>query len=994
MTFQEIILRLQAYWAEQGCITVQPWDVEKGAGTFNSATYLRALGPEPWKVAYVEPSRRPADARYGDNPNRVERHHQFQVLLKPSPKNVQELYLGSLRAVGVDPLEHDIRFVEDNWESPTLGAWGLGWEVWYDGMEITQFTYFQQCGGYDLDPISVELTYGLERIAMCVQNVENVYDLQWVGDFTYGDIRHAEEVQWSVHNFEQADIELHLRWFNEAMAECARLCDAGLPLPAYDYCLRCSHYFNILDARGAIGVTERQAYILRVRDVSKRCADAFLAHREALGFPLVRHAAAEPELPALPALVEPPTSVAAGPFLLELGTEEIPARLAPKAVQGLLSKLTQQLAAWGLEGASGPHADSTPRRLAIGFDSVPLRQPDRVEEIKGPPKRIAFKDGERTRAGDAFYNRLLEGDEVYEHETPKGTYLMARRRVAGRSVASLLAEALPRLIGKMHWPKAMRWGTEKTAFVRPVHWIVCALGGELVPFRFAGVASGRSSRGHRFHAPESFEATSWQALSDGLAERKVLLSSAERKQKIWSAVERLAAEQGGAPLTDEALLDEVTHIIEWPVPLVGRFEEELLALPRQAIVTPMRVHQRYFPIVGADGALLPCFVVIAGTEPTDGDPVARGNTRVLRARLADARFFYQKDLEKPLESYLPQLETRIWLAKLGSVRQKVGRLVAVVAAVGGDADAQRAALLSKADLATDMVGEFAELQGTMGREYARHHGETDEVSEALFEAYLPRSATDDLPRGLAGTLVALADRMDSIVGCFGIGLKPTGSKDPYALRRQSIAVINILTDTAHDIPLDLRAWIDAAIAGYGDAIDAGCGQDVLDFFADRTRYLHRNRLPTDVVDAVVAVGANRPKDVYGKIAAASAIRDAGQLEPILTTFKRVSNITRDVPDGGSALISAGLPSAEPADRALSAAYQTAVEAVASELSTRRFSRVVRIMAELRPLVDTFFDEVLVMADEPELRAQRLGLLCRIRSMFSAIADFTRIQDRK
>ena len=988
MTFQDIILALQSYWAARGCAIVQPWDVEKGAGTFNAATYLRALGPEPWAVAYVEPSRRPTDGRYGENPNRLERHHQFQVLIKASPKAIQEMYLGSLRALGIDPFEHDLRFVEDNWESPTLGAWGLGWEVWCDGMEVTQFTYFQQCGGYDLQPISVELTYGLERLAMALQNVDNVYDLKWVGELTYGMMRHPDEVQWSKHNFEAADIGLHLRWFEELKTECLRLCDLGLVIPAYDYCLRCSHVFNILDARGAIGVTERQAYILRVRELAKRCADAFLEHRQSLGFPLLATARTD-AMPVVDVQPVPEPKAATAPLLLEIGTEEIPARLAPNAAKGLFELVQAQLAEWGLEGVAGPHADSTPRRLAIGFDSVPTRQADRTEVLKGPPVKVAYDAaGALTKAGQAFHDRLLPGDELYREDTGKGEYVMARRRMLGRPVAALLAEALPTLLGKLHWPKPMRWGREPQPFVRPIHWIVAAFGGENVPFLFAGVQSGVESRGHRFHAPASFRATTWQELEAGLGERKVTLSSTARKSAIRNEVQRIATTAGGRPVEDEALLEEVTNLVEWPVPLLGSFEPELLNLPRQAIVTPMRVHQRYFPIERADGSLLPNFVVVAGTEVKDPHVVQHGNARVLRARLADARYFFENDLKKPLESFLPRLETRIWLAQVGSVRQKVDRLVELVTAMGGDNHATRATQLCKADLASEMVGEFPELQGEMGREYAGRQGEPDEVAQGIYESYLPRFAGDALPSTRAGTYAALADRIDSIVGCFGVGLKPTGSKDPYALRRQALGVINILATTEHGVPLDLGTWVDASLTVYGSIVDAKVRGEILAFFAERTRFLLRERLPTDVVDAVVAVGATRPRDVFGKIEALVGLRERGELEPILTTFKRVANISKGVM-GFTGM--SEYPISDPAEGDL--VYRFPSGAV-TLVERGDFEGAVREMAALRPFVDRFFDEVLVMHENPTLRDARLTLLASIRRIFGGIADFSRIQDRK
>jgi glycyl-tRNA synthetase alpha chain len=288
MTFQELLMTLERFWAERGCVIQQPYDIEVGAGTFNPATLLRVLGPEPWNVAYVEPSRRPTDGRYGENPNRLQHYYQYQVILKPSPKDIQQQYLDSLKALGLDPLDHDIRFVEDDWESPTLGAWGLGWEVWLDGMEITQFTYFQQAGSIDLNPISVELTYGPERIAMYIQGVKSVYDLEWTKGVTYGDVHHRGEVEHSIYNFEQADVDMLFKLFDMYEAEALRIIELGLVLPAYDYCLKCSHTFNLLNARGAISVAERASLIGRVRQLARLCAEGYLKQREEMGFPLLK----------------------------------------------------------------------------------------------------------------------------------------------------------------------------------------------------------------------------------------------------------------------------------------------------------------------------------------------------------------------------------------------------------------------------------------------------------------------------------------------------------------------------------------------------------------------------------------------------------------------------------------------------------------------------------------------------------------------------------
>ncbi|MBI4843849.1 MAG: glycine--tRNA ligase subunit alpha [Nitrospirae bacterium] len=288
MNLQDLILKLHSFWSAQGCVIQQPYDIEVGAGTFNPATFFRVLGPEPWKAAYVEPSRRPTDGRYGDNPNRLQHYYQYQAILKPSPDNIQNIYLNSLAAMNIDLLRHDVRFVEDDWESPTLGAWGLGWEVWLDGMEITQFTYFQQVGGIELKPVPVEVTYGLERIAMYLQGVDNVYDLKWNDDVSYGDVHHMSEVEFSKYNFDEADIEMHLRLFEMFEKESTGMIKKGLVLPSYDFCLKCSHVFNMLDARGALSVAERTKYIGRVRNLAKRCAVAYLKQREEMGFPLLK----------------------------------------------------------------------------------------------------------------------------------------------------------------------------------------------------------------------------------------------------------------------------------------------------------------------------------------------------------------------------------------------------------------------------------------------------------------------------------------------------------------------------------------------------------------------------------------------------------------------------------------------------------------------------------------------------------------------------------
>ena len=446
--------------------------MEMGAGTFHTATFLRAIGPEPWSAAYVQPSRRPTDGRYGENPFRVQRYYQYQVVIKPSPPDLVERYLGSLAALGIDTRVHDVRLVEDNWESPTLGAWGLGWEVWLNGMEVTQFTYFQQVGGLDCRPVMGEITYGLERLAMYLQGVESFFDLVWtdgpLGKITYRDVYHQNEVEQSRYNFELADVAELSRQFDAGERECQRLLEAGVPLPAYERMLECSHTFNLLDARKAISVTERQRYILRVRTLARAIAEAYYASREALGFPMAEEVG----------VACPHGRVNPGPyadFLVEIGTEELP--------PGTLLALADAFAAGigrGLDEAKLAHGAveryATPRRLAVRVRRLAEKQPDRSIERRGPPVTASFDaQGAPTQAALAFARSCgVEVASLARIETAKGTWLVHRGVEPGAATPTLLPGIVRAALEALPIARRMRWGAGNAEFVRPVHWVAHA----------------------------------------------------------------------------------------------------------------------------------------------------------------------------------------------------------------------------------------------------------------------------------------------------------------------------------------------------------------------------------------------------------------------------------------------------------------------------------------------------------------------------------------
>ena len=991
MNFQETIMRLQRFWADQGCLIWQPYNVKVGAATMNPATALRVLGPEPWKVAYLEPSVRPADGRYGENPNRWGQYYQFQVILKPDPGNPQELYLDSLRALGIDPSKHDVRFVEDNWQSPALGAWGLGWEVWLNGQEITQYTYFQQTGSLDLDPVSVEITYGLERIVMALQDVPVFQDINWVDRVTYGDALLRSEVEQCRYNFEVASIPRLREMYDLYEAEAREALGAGLVLPAHDYVLMCSHVFNVLDARGAIGVTERAHFFARMRDLSHLVAQAYLAERKEMGYPLAQRAF-QPGLQ--PAREEPsgPTPTEPRAFLLEVGTEELPAgdlTLAMEQLRGLLPG--------ALRDARLGHGEfqvlGTPRRLVVLVSDVAPLQADQERTIKGPPARVAYDEqGRPTKAAIGFaksHNVAVESLQVRSFEGRD--YVVAVQIEHGLPATEVLGQMAVNLLGQLRFPLSMRWNASGVSFSRPIRWLVAMLGEAIVPFAYAGVASGRVSRGIRPAGSPALVVPAAEEYPELMRSHHVMLGAEERRAAILEQGRHLAAQVGGQLVEDPELVDEVANLVEWPTMIRGTFAEEYLRLPQPVLVTVMREHQRYFPLA-KDGQLLPVFLAVANGPDLDWEMVRHGNEDVLRARYADAAYFYRSDLSQPLADFVPRLATLTFQTDLGSMLDKVRRLEQLVPVLARQIDlgaeetvaAQRAAFLSKADLATKMVIEHTSLQGVMGAHYARHSGEIEAVAQAIAEQYLPRGAGDTLPASGAGLVLGLADRLDSLVGLFSVGLVPTGSADPYALRRAALGIVQLLLGKA--VPLSLRSAIDAAASVQPLTVGPQVREEVLAFIQQRLRGLLLDEgLRYDVVDAVLAERGDQPWRAAQSARALQAAVQEPDWSDVLTAFARTVRITRDLEKQYEVQPQRFT---EPATRELYAAYLDAAERVAAR------PEVETLVGALRDLVDPivhFFDQVLVMAEDPQVRANRLALLQRIAALPRGIADLTRLE---
>jgi glycyl-tRNA synthetase len=994
LNFQQVILKLHDFWASHGCVIWEPYNVQVGAGTGNPATTLKVLGPEPWRVAYVEPSIRPDDGRFGENPNRMQRFYQYQVILKPDPGNPQELYLQSLEALGISQREHDIRFVEDNWESPALGAWGLGWEVWLDGQEITQFTYFQQAGGLNLDPVSVEITYGVERIVLALQNKESAWAIDWLDGVTYEDIMFNEEIEHCRYYFDVADVDALKLVYDTYEREYARALEGDALISAYDYVLKCSHLFNVLDTRGAIGVTERAKYFKRMRDMTRSVAKTYVAKREELEYPLMKMAEKWKgfQIQSAGELPTAPTEVA--DVLIEIGVEELPAA----DVDDVLAQLQQSAPALftdlRLEN-EGVEVHATPRRMVVIGKNVAPRQTDEKFVAKGPPAGRAFDaDGNPTKAAQGFARgKGVDVADLKVEEIDGGEYVTALVRNEGRPATEVLADALSDFVGNIKVGKSMRWNETAIAFSRPIRWMVALFGDAVIPFEYAGVASGNVTRGLRPYGSPEIEVVNVETYLKAMDEQRVVLDYDQRQATIQTQIKAIVDEIGGVIPEDKGLMEEVTNLIEAPTAFRGSFEEKYLELPRDVLVTVMRKHQRYFAVEDANGNLMNTFIGVRNGDNQHIEKVIHGNEHVIRARFSDAEFFHKEDIKKPLKSYLERLDTLTFQTDLGSMLEKNDRVSATVEGLGdlleiGASDisiAKQASIVAKADLATNMVVEMTSLQGIMGREYAIKEGYPADVANVIFEHWLPRSAGDHLPPSHAGTLLAIADKLDSLVGLFAVGLAPKSTSDPYGLRRNALGIVQILVDK--NISVDLRKAIDAVSTGQPVDVEFGVKHQIMEFVKGRLdswlgETYDYNR---DVINAVLKAQAHNPARAVVGIDELSKWVARDDWETILDNFARCVRITRTE---DSQTINPDLLS-EPQEQALYEAYQSASEKLSDDANVDGFLSAFEPMVSA---VTAFFDNVLVHADDPAVRNNRIALLQLISNMQAGRADLSQLDN--
>ncbi|MGR3973074.1 MAG: glycine--tRNA ligase subunit beta [Candidatus Rhabdochlamydia sp.] len=1000
ITLQELIFRLTQFWKEKGCVIHQGHDLETGAGTFNPATFLRCLGPEPYQAAYVEPSRRPSDGRFGQNPNRLQLFHQFQVILKPSPLDVQALYLQSLESIGFNLKEHDIRFVHDDWESPTLGAWGLGWEVWCDGMEVSQFTYFQGMASLPLKPITAEITYGLERLCMFIQNVDNIFDLKWNDTLSLGDISKQNEIEWSHYNFSKASIPMWLRHFEDYEHEAKQLIAEKLPLPAYDFVIKASHAFNLLDARGVISVTERTGYISRIRELARGVATCYIESREQNHFPLLKPVdSPSVELPCL--LSEQRVNpLETRDFLFEIGSEQLPSSFIPLGMKSL-EKLLRQL----LDKEEIPFETLTcygsPRRIAVVIKNLSCGTEQVCVTKKGPPVSVAFDaKGVLSLQGEKFLSQLgikhlllteiQQGHpSVWTQEIKGVAYLFAQEKIEGKTTAAILAKALPQLIMAIEFPKRMRWGSLETTYARPVHWIVALHGTEIIPLVYGDITASNTTYGHAQRANNPIHLTHPHDYLPLLKQSYVLADVHERKEAILTQIAHLETKNQVCVEDVSEVLPQVLYLTEWPELAIASFDPAFLSLPEEVIKCEMIEHQKYFP-VSKEGKLTHQFVITCDNTPSV--LICQGNQKVLSARLSDGAFLYQHDLATSLDEMNHKLDSVVFQKDLGSIADKVKRISYIATQLNtithqaSPSSVTRAASLCKADLASSLVKEFPELQGILGEYYALSQGEDQDVAKGIKEHWLPRFEKDALPSSATGIILSLADKIDNLLGYYSVGLKPSSSSDPYALRRQTIGLLKILIQ--HHLSFDLEAMFKSVMHLYPRLQEEMIGE-ILTFITARAQLVFEEMgFKKDEVEAVLCKECTHPYTAFCKLKPLKEFRKTLTFKALLEVYKRAKGVLEtdvQTPFNPHLLV-------HEAEKQLFTAVTQLENQWDEVLNTHQYEKIYPLLATLQEPLSLLFQEVKILDPDPSLRENRLALLKIIVGYFLKVVDLARIQE--
>jgi glycyl-tRNA synthetase len=1041
--FQEFIIALCNYWVDYGCIWSQPYDANMGAGTFHPHTFLKGVGPEPWRSVYVQPCRRPVDGRYGKSPYRFQHYYQLQVLLKPSPSNIVDIFLKSLEHVGINLKENDIGLLEDDWKGPTLGAWGLGWEIRANGQEVTQFTYFQQLGGQDIDVVCGEITYGLERLFMYSKGYNNALDMPFNDQFTYGDIFFQNEFEFSSFNFIEADTQQLFKYFEVCEEKVMALCEKNLVLPAYDYVLQASHCFNLLDARGAISVSERQRYIGRVRDCARKCALKYRASREKLGFPLLNRLDNDARKPLFSNKLNNPkklefnetqlynninqfSSSQSLNILFELGVEEMPPAFQVSAKAQLESKVAEFVAKENLNWAlfhdtlAKEHAsysiEISSRRLSILFKNIPKTENSKTLEIWGPAERIAkASDGSLSQAGLGFCKKNnIDPLRVQFKSKNEGVFMYSEKFLEGRDFPTILAEKFKEWCYAFSAPLMMKWLPQDISptFIRPVRWIVALVEDKVIPLNMFGLTASRLTCGQRILHPESLPIEHVNDYFKVLNNIFVKPFIKERNSIILNNAKKLAAEKNGKVQIDNSLLDKCVGLYENPYVFIAEFEEKYLRLPKPLISSVLKEHMNYFSVASLNNEkLLPYYIGVANYKCNNLQEMIEGTKTVVVGRLEDGAFYYDTDLKTPLAELRDKLQHQLFQAGMGSLFDKTERIKKLVSHLcillqltKQKEILETAAAFCKADLKTGCVQEFPdEMQGIMGGILLKEQNvfndtyKSEIAAKAVEEHYLPLGAQSPLPTTIEGVVLALADKLDSLCLMFSHGAEMKAGKDPLGMRRLALGVVRLLgiRNENNSIALPLKDVLNLTFQVIEEekqvkvTIESRHKTNL--FIIDRIKAALEDEFDIRLIEALSRQLLEEPfsKVRLFAVEMTNALKKTGEgsLQNALLPYKRAKNLTYNWNDTA---INTKLFKAS-AEFLLYETLQNIENIIKTQLQNSQYQEVFNTLASLAEPLSEFFETVMVNDPDEALKRNRLNLLTKICSLYENVANFSCIQ---
>jgi len=955
-TFQSLVFKLNEFWANHGCIIGQPYGMEVGAATANPNTFFRVLGPEPFNIAYVEPSRRPADGRYGQNPNRFQHYFQYQVILKPVPLYNQELYVDMLRSIGIDPKLHDIRFVEDNWESIPIGAWGLGWEVWCDGMEVSQYTYFQQMAGIDMEVVPLEITLGLERLAMYLQDVDHYKDLKWNENVTYYELFERHEYWQSKYNFEDAEISDLQVLFNTHRGIVVEQIERKNYWAAYDNLLKLSHLFNLLNSRAAVSVSDRASKFTEMAKFSNQIGVLYLEERKKLEYPLKVAGSVEykPDVEEIKASKSNSVKYS-NTYVLELGFEELPAEFIEKWSIAVRNS--------DIERTFGEALDYTEfsiyfsaRRIVFRIEE--LKERSRVVQVKGPIAEICYKDGEPTQVLEGFMqkNQLTLKDIKIVEEN--GKKFVVGSRVEQGSLKDAINALISQLFSIAPIKKKMRWDSSGNSFVRPLRWIISKVGQSSVDVEFMGVKSGDYTMAPRYETPKLIKVSSSADFFEFIDRYKIVLDAKERKQIILSAVNN--------ENVNEAILGENIFLTESPTVVAAKLESKYSELPPFLMTKILEHHQRYL----VDNDVLSIVVNKPNLPDYDGDLILKGNLKVANARLDDGLFYLREDRKHPLKWYREGLKRVNFHYKYGTYYDKVERVKKLVEQIytvelKGSVPANVITVLEllKNDKATLLGNEFPELEGAIASFLAENEGYPPQVYKILVDSYAENPTNED------AKVIALADNLDSFLALSVVEKLPEGGNDPFQIRRFAQRTLKLLLQ----FDIDLNSFIESVQSVYQNKLKI---QKLLGFINVRfNKYLVEELKFNGILAQAVSNGKSFNYKVKLSFITELAKKDTTKL---LDVVKRVRNILDKAEFQQNLKVNGSDVRSSKINIEL---LTTESEKKLNEFLNANIGEVLSVgkLIELGKILELFFNETMVMDKDERVRENRLSLLRRVNS---------------